>query len=311
MATQAQTTRPLAQGPRDLTIAASLRRAAHRLAAGSEHPQLEAGLLLAHVLDTARVGLYAHPEQTLEADQVSRFEGLVERRSQGEPLPYLTKRAEFYGHPFIVDERVLIPRPETETLVELALEDLTGRQSSNPVVHTSAGSAASVRVVDVGTGSGCIAITLALRAPQAQVFAVDISPAALTVAEQNAAQHGVAGRISFLLSDLLDAVMSPVDLIIANLPYISHSEWADLPGEVQLHEPRLALDGGPDGLRVIARLLEQAKRRLRSGGSLLLEIGAAQGRKAQQLARERFPDASISLLTDLAGRDRVLRIEAQ
>lgn len=311
MATQARTMHPLAQGPIDLTIAASLRRAAHRLAADSENPQLEAGLLLAHILDTARVGLYTHPEQTLKADQVSRFEGLVERRSQGEPLPYLTKHAEFYGRPFIVDERVLIPRPETEMLVELALEDLTRRQSPSPRALASAGPAASVGVVDVGTGSGCIAITLALHAPQAQVFAVDISPGALTVAKQNAAQHGVATRISFLLSDLLDAVTRPVDLIIANLPYISHTEWADLPREVQLHEPRPALDGGPDGLRVIARLLEQARRWLRSGGSLLVEIGAAQGSDVQYLARERFGDARISLLTDLAGRDRVLRIDTQ
>ena len=266
---------------------------------------------MAHILDTERVGLYAHPNQTLEADQVSRFESLVERRSQGEPLPYLTKRAEFYGHPFIVDERVLIPRPETEMLVELALEDLTRRQSTDQLAHASAGPAAPVRVVDVGTGSGCIGITLALHAPQAQVIAVDISPDALGVAVQNAVQLGVADRISFLLSDLLDAVPRPVDLIIANLPYISDAEWADLPREVQLHEPRLALDGGLDGLRVIARLLEQARGWLRNGGSLLAETGAAQGSDVQYLARERFPDARISLLADLAGRDRVLRIDTQ
>lgn len=304
MTTQTHSLLPHSQNTLGSTVAACLRRASRRLAACTENPQLEAGLLLADVLDCDRTGLFAHPEQHLASSQAERFENLVERRSEGEPLPYLIGQAEFLDHSFAVDEHVLIPRPETEMLVELALKDLAAMRSAASPTY------GSPRVVDVGTGSGCIAISLALHVPDIQIFAVDISPDALLVAQKNALRHGVAPKITFFCSDLLDAVPQPVDLIIANPPYIARSEWADLPREVRLHEPRLALDGGADGLRVVARLLEQARLWLRSGGSLLIEIGATQGRDAQLLARHVFPNAHIALLTDLAGRDRVLRINS-
>jgi len=305
MAPHAHALPPLSTSGMGPTVAASLRRAARRLAACSENPQLEAGLLLADVLDCARTGLFAHPEQHLESNQAARFESLVERRRLGEPLPYLTGHAEFFGHPFAVDERVLIPRPETEMLVERALADVAAMDQCGSLTD------GPPSVVDVGTGSGCIAITLSLHLPDARIFAVDISPDALSVAQENARRHGVASRIRFLLSDLLNAVPKPVDLIIANPPYVSDTEWTHLPREVQLHEPRLALDGGSDGLRVIARLLDQARFWLRAGGSLLMEIGADQGHATQLLAQHVFPDAHIALLSDLAGRDRVLRIHTE
>jgi release factor glutamine methyltransferase len=268
-----------------------------------ENPHLESRLLLAHVLDCAQERFFSHPEQRLERGQIDHFNSLVERRCNGEPLPYLTGQAEFFGHTFLVDERVLIPRPETELLVERALRDLApnlGRRTTVDGLQS---------VVDVGTGSGCIAVVLAMQACAAHVFAVDISKDALNVAKKNARRHGVAANITFLHSDLLQAVPKPVDLIIANPPYISQKEWHHLPREVKFYEPRAALYGGADGLQIVAELLEQARSWLRSGGSLLMEIGSRQGHSARSLACSAFPDAHVAVLADLAGRDRVLHVQ--
>ncbi len=259
---------------------------------------------MGHVLGLSRAQVLARPEHRLTADQAAVYAALVARVAAGEPLAYLTGRREFCGLDFEVDQNVLVPRPETELLVELALKL----------------SPAPRRLVDVGTGSGCIAVTLAARLPGAAITAVDVSPAALRLARRNAERHGVAGRIRFALADLLKEIPSSIngelsfplielggfDLLAANLPYIDSDELKTLP--VAAHEPRLALDGGPGGLRLVERLLGQARGALRPGGTALLEIGAGQGPRAGALAQVAFPGAGVRVHPDLAGLDRVLEI---
>ncbi|MCP4517418.1 MAG: peptide chain release factor N(5)-glutamine methyltransferase [Delftia sp.] len=278
------------------TIATTLARAATQLQA-TDAPRLEAGLLLAHVLGISRAGLYTYPERPLPEQQLTAYQALLNRRALGEPLPYLSGHIEFYGLDIAVNQHVLIPRPETETLVDLALA-----RHPPPASRLSS-------LADVGTGSGCIAIALAVHAPHARIYALDLSPDALAVARANAQRHKVAQRITFIQSDLLAALPEPVDLIVSNPPYIAAGEWAALPREVREHEPQLALDGGPDGLDVIRELLEQARDNVRPGGALLVEIGAGQGAAATRLARQIFSTASVSLQADLAGRDRVLCVQ--
>jgi release factor glutamine methyltransferase len=315
------------------TIATVLTRAAARLIC-NDAPRLEAEVLLAHVLGLSRADLYAHPERSLPPQRLANYQTLLNRRACGEPLPYLTGHIEFYGLDFAVDPRVLIPRPETETLAELALALIAPIPKRIRAQDRPALRAARPTVADVGTGSGCIAISLAVHAPHVHIYALDLSPDALTVAHANAERHGVADRITFLQSDLLTALPGPVDLIVANPPYVAAQEWPTLPREVREHEPRLALYGGLDGLDVIGRLLSQAKDHLRPEGALLLEIGDAQGAAAIRLAHQIFsvghlqggaapgvsreglePNtylaADITLHTDLAGHDRVLRVKTR
>jgi release factor glutamine methyltransferase len=292
------------------TIATTLARAATQLQA-SDAPRLEAELLLAHVLGLSRAGLYAHPERPLPDQQLDVYQALLKRRALGEPLPYLTGHIEFYGLDITVNQHVLIPRPETETLVDLALNLQTSASSvePSPIPNTQYPISNIQSLADVGTGSGCIAIALAVHAPQARIYALDLSPDALQVARANAQRHEVAQRITFIQSDLLAALPQPVDLIVSNPPYIAAGEWPTLPREVREHEPRLALDGGLDGLDVVRRLLEQARDNVLPGGALLVEIGAGQGAAAARLARQICPTASVSLQADLAGRDRVLCVQ--
>lgn len=272
------------------TVAAALRKGAAILASVTDTPRLEAEVLLAHVTGLARTVLRAHPERPLTAGERGRYVDLLARRAAGVPLPYLTGRVEFFGLEFIVTPAVLIPRPETETLVELALE-------RSPQT-----------VVDVGTGSGCVAVALASRLPRTRIYATDLSRAALRVAAENARRHRVADRIRFLQADLAAPLRGPVDMLVSNPPYVAEEEWASLPESVQKYEPRLALDGGPGGLRVVRRLLADAARLLRPGGVLLIEIGASQGAAAILLARAAFPEAHVRIHPDLAGRDRVLEV---
>ena len=265
-----------------------------RATAGAE--PLDADVLLAHVLDLPRAALLAHPDAPLSPEHAAQFAALVQRRAGGTPVAYLTGRHPFYDREFLVTPDVLIPRPETEHLIEAALAWARGR--------------GPLRIADVGTGSGAIAVTLAAHLPQARVHAIDRSAAALAVAQQNAGRAGVAERVTFHQGDLLDPLLAAgqtLDLIAANLPYIPTAELAAL--DVARHEPALALDGGPDGLDAIRRLLAQAPRALAPGGLMLLEIGAGQGRRAAPLAAERFPGAAIAVLSDYAGHDRVLRVE--
>jgi release factor glutamine methyltransferase len=280
-------------------IGQALQEATDSLRAITSAPRLEAEVLLSHVLDTSRTVLSAYPEHALTHDQLSSYQSLVHRRVSNYPLPYLTGRVEFYGLEFEVTPDVLIPRSETETLVDLAL-------ARRPAT-----------VVDVGTGSGCIAVALATHLPDAIIYTIDISPAALAVAQRNAERHGVVEQVHLLVGDVLSPRPGPVDLIVSNPPYISSGQCASLPASIRDHEPRLALDGGPDGMAIIQRLLVQAPAVLRQpepeegrpGGGLLIEIGADQGKAATRLARTFLPQAVVRVHPDLAGRDRVLEVQ--
>jgi len=275
------------------SIGQAIQEASAHLRPASDHPRVEAEILLGHVLQRTYAALLTHPEQGLSPAQLAEYRALVRDRALGHPLPHLTGRVEFYGLEIEVTPEVLIPRHETELLVELALDR-----------HPRT-------AVDVGTGSGCIAVALATQLPDLEAYAIDISPAALAVARRNAERHGVEQRIQFIVGDLLDRRPAPVDLIVSNPPYVSADDWATLPREVRCHEPRLALDGGPDGFALIRRLLAQSEGLLEAGGTLLVEIGAGQGTEAQNIARIVFPGdmASIRIHTDLAGRDRVLEVQ--
>ena len=276
---------------RQTLVRQTLQETIPRLLTVTDAPRLEAEVLLSHVLDVSRTALLTHPERSLTINQLFNYQTLIRRRASGYPLPYLTGRVEFYGLEFEVTPEVLIPRPDTETLVELAL------------AHRPA------TIVDVGTGSGCIAVSLAVHLPRAAVCAIEISPAALAVAQRNVERHGVVEQVRLMVGNVLNPRPSPVDLIVSNPPYVSTSECASLPASVRNHEPRLALDGGPNGLEIIRRLLLQAPAVLNPGGALLIEIGAGQGEAVSYLARTFFPQATVRVHPDLAGRDRVLKIQ--
>jgi release factor glutamine methyltransferase len=234
---------------------------------------------------------------------------LLERRLRHEPVAYLVNHQAFYGLDFYVDPRVLIPRPETELLVEqtLRIADWKLRIGDCDLsMHNS-----QLNIVDVGAGSGCIAITLAVHLENATIYAVDASDEALAVARINMERHGVADRICLVYSDLLANLDSRIqfDVIVANLPYVSEPELAGLPASVRDYEPvAWALAAGPDGLDLMRRLLDQARARLKPGGVILLEIGAAQGTAASALTRHHFPQADVRVLQDLAGLDRVVEV---
>ena len=242
------------------------------------------------MLGLNRTQVLTQPERTLSAAEQAAFERLTARAAVNEPLAYILGRREFYGLSFEVNSQVLVPRPETELLVDLA-------RARRPK-----------RALDVGTGSGCIAVALAVNVPDATVTALDLSPEALAVARRNAAAHGVSDRLTFVQSDLLAALepAATFDLLCANLPYIDTAELSTLP--VAAHEPALALDGGPGGLLVIERLLAQAPPHLAPGATLLLEIGATQGAAAVALGRAAFPAAAVRIVRDLSDLDRVLTI---
>lgn len=252
-----------------LTIADALREASVRLRdAGLAEPRREAGMLLSYSSGRDSVFLITHSDETLTPGQLTDFRAWVERRAAGEPFQYIVGRQEFYGLEFEVGPEVLIPRPETELLVEEALKLLKG--SDAPLL------------CDVGTGSGCIAVTLLHERKDARGFALDVSPAALAVAARNAARHGVEERLRLLVSDCFDALRSDehrairFDLVASNPPYIAEAEIEGLQKEVREHEPRLALTPGGDGLAVIRRLFAEAPEFLKPGGHLLLEIGFGQ-----------------------------------
>ncbi len=274
-------------------LAAALRWAGDQLAPHADRPQTEAELLLAHLLHQPRTYLRAHPEAILTPQQAADYVAYVQRRAAGEPLPYITGQIEFFGLLFAVTPDVLIPRPETEILVEAALNWVKAHPDAV--------------AVDVGTGSGCIAVALAVHAPTLRLYATDISAAALQVARANAERHTVAQRIAFLEGDLLTPLPEPVDLILSNPPYVAEGEWSTLPLSVQ-REPRAALLAGVEGLDAIRRLLTQAQTCLKPGGRMLVEIGERQGTAVRSLAQAAFPTAHIVVFPDLAGKDRLLSI---
>jgi len=274
-----------------VTLKQALTRAREILAANNiEDAPLECELLLRHSLKISRVQLYLDLDHELSPKQEETFWGLIERRLNGEPSAYITGHREFYGLDFYVDPHVLIPRPETELLVEKALY-----LAQNDHVST---------IAEIGTGCGAIAISLALKLPEAKIYATDISAPALKVALFNCQKHKVVDRICLLHGDMLDPLPEPVDLIITNLPYVRELE---LPNPANF-EPLLALDGGSDGLEKIRQLCRQVKDKLRPKGCLLLEIGQGQKRAVTTFLRSLFPSSKIEVAPDLSGIDRVVSL---
>ena len=251
---------------------------------------LECELLLRYALNISRVQLYQDLNRRLSPKEEADFGQLIKRCLSGEPTAYITGHREFYGLDFYIDRRVLIPRPESELLVEKALY-----LAQHKPVFT---------IADIGTGSGAIAISLALGLPQAKIYATDISAPALEVAQFNCQRHGVADRICLLEGDMLDPLPEPVDLIIANLPYVRELEVSRT--GLASFEPLLALNGGRDGLEKIRRLCRRVSDKLQPRGCLLLEIGQGQSRAVASFLCGLFPSAKIEITPDLSGIDRVV-----
>ncbi len=264
-------------------------------------PMRDAQVLLAHVLHVERATLYAYPERVLSTEQEQQFRMLIERRERGEPVAYLTGHKEFYGLDFLVDRRVLIPRPETEFLVETALGLLRNILSTGRVPV----------VADIGTGSGVIPITLAVQEPRIPyLYASDISAEALDVARLNCQLHHVESRIRLVQGDLLSPLPGPIDLLTANLPYVGTAEMNLLTPDVRAYEPHLALFSGPYGLDLLHRLLIEAKQSdiLARGAIIVLEIGYQQREPLTELIHELWPRAIATFRKDYANWDRVLQI---
>jgi release factor glutamine methyltransferase len=271
---------------------------------------LAAELLLMHALVCDRTWLYTHPETEVEASVARKYFALIARRIAGEPTQYLTGKQEFWGLEFEVTPAVLIPRPETEHIVEVALERL-GARGIKVDMRTGEPSR-PLRIADVGTGSGCLAVALAHELPHAEIFATDISAAALEVARRNAVRRGVSSRLHFFEGDLLGPLSSlsgTLDLIVSNPPYVAQDEAGTLAREVREHEPHAALFGGPSGIEVYARLIEEAGALLRSTGVLVLELGynGAQDVRGILVAQRNW--VNVNVTNDLAGIPRVLAAE--
>jgi release factor glutamine methyltransferase len=270
-----------------LNLKQALRKARDVLARNNiEDAPLEAELLLRHALNMDRVRLYIDLEKELAPRQEETLFSLLERRLRGEPSAYITGRREFYGLDFEVNPAVLIPRPESELLVEKALSIAKNRPLS--------------MIADIGTGSGAIAVSLAVNLPHTVIYATDISAAALETALANCRKHGVSDKVRLLEGNLLEPLPEAVDIIAANLPYVSRAELN--PGL----EPPLALDGGAGGTRVIEQLCRQAGGKLKSGGSLLLEVGQGQREAVTTILHNIFPSGKLEVFPDLAGIDRVV-----
>jgi len=257
-----------------------------------EDATLESELLLRHTLKISRVQLYLDLDYELNSKEEKNFRHLIERRLSGEPAAYITGHREFYGFDFYVDPSVLIPRPESELLVEKTLKLAQNRTMST--------------IAEIGTGCGAIAISLALNLPRTKIYATDISASALKVALFNCQKHEVVNRICLLQGDMLDPLPEPVDLIIANLPYVKESELS--PIYSANFEPLLALNGGSDGLEKICQLCRQVNNRLRPDGYLLLEIGQGQSKTVTTFLHSLFPSAKIEVTPDLGGIDRVVSL---
>jgi release factor glutamine methyltransferase len=267
----------------------ALQAARSRLAAISKNPRRDAELLLAHLLDWDQAALLTHPERVLSPPEADQFESMLRRRLASEPVQYITGVQEFFGLPFEVSPAVLIPRPETEHLVEAVLERFS--RESSP------------RIVDVGTGSGAIAVALAHAIPRSRVTAVDLSSAALEVAQRNAKRHGVLDRLTLLESDLLASIESAkFEVVVSNPPYIADGEV--LEPQVSNYEPRSALYAGPTGLEIYERLIPQARRVLKPQGWLMLEIGYGQSPALLKLLSDWD---EVSFLNDLQGIPRVVQ----
>lgn len=278
-------------------------------ASGSESPRLDAEVLLAHALGIERTGLIAHPGAEIGTAQAETFRRSIARRTTGEPVAYIRGVKEFYGIAFATDARALIPRPETELLVELAEREAIDRL----VGAARPGDGARLRIVDVGTGAGTIAVTLAVllrrrgAAGDVTILATDASAEAIALARENAVGHGVADAVDFAQADLIPARDGPFDLLLANLPYVRTDAIAGLPVAASF-EPRAALDGGSDGLDIVRRILQRLPDALAPGGVALLEIGFDQGDDIREAVETILPGWTSTVLKDLAGQPRVARI---
>ncbi|GAB4540029.1 MAG: peptide chain release factor N(5)-glutamine methyltransferase [Anaerolineales bacterium] len=281
-----------------MNIKAALMKGADQARRWSETPQLDAQVLAAHLLNQPRAWLMARLDEELTAEQVEKFQRAFKELGAGKPLPYVLGSWEFFGLSFEVTEDVLIPRPETELLVEHALRWL----KENPAAR---------RVADVGCGSGVIAVSIAAHAAPVKILATDVSPAALQIAERNAQKHNVQTQIEFVECDLLPTFQlsnfQPFNLLCSNPPYIPTEALRAL--SIYGREPTLALDGGLDGLDFYRRLFEIAPRYLHPRGALLLEIESTLGAQTAALASQSFPNAKINLYPDLAGKDRLLEVQ--
>ena len=283
----------------NLQVSYILRNAVADLArAGVDTPELDAELLLAHVLDKDRTWLMAHPDSSLSADQYAAFLQVLTRRVAREPLAYITGQRWFYDFLLHVSPEALIPRPETEELVARALRWLRDHPDAS--------------VADIGTGSGAIALAVARHTPvSTTIYATDNSRLALGVARANASRLGLAHRVTFFQGNLLNALSGPVDMILANLPYVPRPEQHRMMPEVGQYEPAEALFSGQAGLDHLRSLLSQAPDYLNPSGVILLEIGCDQGLVVPEMARSHFPNATIHVFKDLSGHDRIVEIKKQ
>lgn len=260
---------------------------------GIENPELEASVLLAKALSIKANDIYVRPEKEVKPEELEDFRQLLERRIRREPIAYIVGEKEFYSRSFVVTPDVLIPRPETEILVEEALKILDDLVSPS--------------IIDIGTGSGCIAVTIGCECQNASIFASDISPEAILIARKNAQGHGVSRRVSFVCSDLLDCFKDrSFELAISNPPYVEKSDYVSLDPDVRDYEPKLSLVGGEDGLDYIRRIVSESRRILKKGGWCIIEIGAGQSDRVTEMLEEAgFKD--ISLSKDLSGIERVTK----
>jgi release factor glutamine methyltransferase len=265
---------------------------------GIADASVEAELLLGHVLGMSKTQLYTEPERSLTSVETEHLCHLVRRRLDHEPAAYILGRCEFYGIDFYIDYHTFIPRPETELLVEKAVKLASSIYQKEK----------QITIADIGTGCGAIAISLALALPQAKIYATDVSASALQVAGMNCQRHGVDSQVKLLPGNLLEPLPQHVDMIVANLPYIKDCEFKDLSPEIRDYEPTMALAGGEDGLDKIQQMLEQMPGKLSYGACFLLEIGRGQGRMVTSLIKSYFPQASIELISDLGGIERVVEV---
>jgi len=261
--------------------------------------RFEAELLLAHTLGISRALLLARLADPIAPADAAQFAGMVARRAQREPLAYIVGHQEFYGLDLVVDRRVLIPRPETEHVVERALLTLKEIPHPEPVI------------ADIGTGSGAIALAIAHNTLRTKIIATDISPEALSVAQLNATRLHLADRIEFVNTDLLEGIETPIDILTANLPYIPLERLSQLPREIRDYEPRLATLAGLDGLSVIRRLLKQVEAHVARSSFIFLEISEEEGNAARELVNAILPRARVEIYRDLEGLDRVVEIRLQ
>ncbi|MHB9072223.1 MAG: peptide chain release factor N(5)-glutamine methyltransferase [Desulfobaccales bacterium] len=269
---------------------------------GVSEPRASAEVLLAHTLDVSRLDLYLRYDQPLNAEELARFKALVVRRRQGEPVAYLTGHREFWSLDFQVTPAVLIPRPETETLVAAAVE------AAHDLEQNTSG-----RGLEIGVGSGAMIIALAKELPEMHWTGVDLSVAALEVAQDNARRHGVFERVHLLQGDLLSAFkpQASFDVLVANLPYVPQPEWEQLPRDIKDFEPQPALLAGKDGLDLIRPLVRQAHQYIKAGGWMLLEVGDGQAEKVAGLMQQTGAYDRVETIKDFSGIERVVRARRQ